>query len=48
MEEIKNRIEELEDRIFYLQMKDRWEKEDFELYDKLYEELNKLKGKVIK
>lgn len=37
-------IEDLEERIFYLNMKDRWTIEDFELKREMLERLNNLKN----
>lgn len=47
-EQLKNltkeeQIEELENRMFYLDMKDRWDSEDHEYYKALNELLNELK-----
>ena len=37
-EELEARLEEVEDRRFYLNMKDRWSSEDYALDNKLFEE----------
>ena len=42
-EEIKKEIEELENREFYLQMKDRWDWKDYEISRKRNEEIRELK-----
>lgn len=44
---IKNRIAELEDVIFYLDMVDRWTQSQKDLYDKYSKELTELKAIVI-
>lgn len=41
--EIEKRIEELEERKFYLAMKDRWDFEDYKLDTELFNEIRKLK-----
>ena len=43
---IAERIEKLENNLFYLSMKDRWNKEDRELDAKWREELRKLKKEM--
>ena len=47
IEELKKRIEDLEDSIFYINMIDRWTREDSELYDKYSKELRELKSLLI-
>ena len=47
-EEIKKRIDELEDDIFFLAMKDRWNKRDYELDTKWNNELKELKKELEK
>lgn len=42
-QEIEKKIDEIETREFYLQMKDRWDRHDFELSRKHDEEVRKLK-----
>jgi len=39
----KERIEELEKKEFFLEMKDRWTREDFETMRKIREEIRELK-----
>lgn len=46
MKDLEKEIKELEDRIFYHEMKDHWTKEDFELARDLELELSILKKKV--
>ena len=41
--EIEKRIEKLEERKFYLAMKDRWNFEDYKLNTELFNEIRKLK-----
>ena len=45
-QEIKNRIEEIENARFYLMMKDRWEREDYRRDDELVKELIGLKKEL--
>jgi hypothetical protein len=45
--DVKKRIGELEDVIFYLEMVDRWTQQQRELFDKYNEELTALKALVI-
>jgi len=45
-EEILKKIDELEEDIFYHEMKDRWNNEDFKLNDKYKKELKELKEKL--
>jgi hypothetical protein len=47
VQELKNKIEDLEKTIFYLEMVDRWTRQDFELYDKYNKELKELKELLI-
>jgi hypothetical protein len=47
VQELKNKIEDLEKTIFYLEMVDRWTIQDFELYDKYNKELKELKELLI-
>jgi hypothetical protein len=42
-EEIKKRIEDLEEKRFYLAMKDMWNKEDYRKNDEWYTEIIELK-----
>lgn len=39
----KEQLEELKERLFLLEMKDRWDAEDRKYYDELIEKINKLK-----
>ena len=39
----KEQLEELKERLFLLDMKDRWDEEDRKYYDELIEQINKLK-----
>lgn len=41
-EQIEQRIKQLEDQLFYLDMKDRWDRQDYETHDKIVEELREL------
>lgn len=45
-QEIEKQIEELEDRKFYLAMKDRWNKEDYKRNDDLNKQLRELKEEL--
>lgn len=45
-EEIINRIETLEDKMFYLKMKDHWTARDFELDRVMNNEVRKLKREL--
>lgn len=45
--DVKKRIEELEDVIFYLDMVDRWTQTQKDLFDKYNKELTELKALVI-
>ena len=47
-QEIEKKIEELENRRFFLAMKDFWDRKDFELDDKLYDEIRELKKELEK
>ena len=48
IDELLKKQEEIEDRIFYLDMKDRWTKEDFDLNDELHLELKIIKERIVK
>ena len=45
-EELQKQIKELEDKIFIHEMKDRWDKHDFDLSDEMELELSILKKKI--
>lgn len=45
-EEIINRIETLENKMFYLKMKDHWTPSDFETDRKMYHEVKELKKEL--
>ena len=45
-QEIEKQIEELEDRKFYLAMKDRWNREDYKRNDNLNKQLRELKEEL--
>lgn len=45
-QEIEKQIEELEDRKFYLAMKDRWNREDYKRNDDLNKQLRELKEEL--
>ena len=47
-QEIEKRIEDLENRRFFLAMADHWGREDFELDDKWYREIRELKKELEK
>lgn len=47
-DELKQMIDELEQKIFYLDMVDHWEPDDFRRYDDLTTELSILKEKLRK
>ena len=47
-QEIEKRIEDLEERRFALAMCDRWTQEDYDLNDRLLEEIKKLKAELNK
>lgn len=42
----KEQLEELKERLFLLDMKDRWDAEDRKYYDELIEQINKLKEEL--
>lgn len=46
-EQITKRIEDLEERIFYIEMIDYWTYEDRELIHKYEKELKELKAKIV-
>jgi len=46
-EQITKRIEDLEERIFYIEMIDYWTHEDRELIHKYEQELKELKAKIV-
>ena len=48
MENIKSRIEKLEQEMFYLEMKDHWSREDFEQMSEWRNELRQLKAELEK
>ena len=45
-QEIEKQIEELEDRKFYLAMKDRWNREDYKKNDDFNKQLRELKEEL--
>ena len=45
-QEVEKQIEELEDRKFYLAMKDRWNREDYKRNDDLNKQLRELKEEL--
>lgn len=45
---LEKQLNNVENCIFWLDMKDRWEKDDFELNDRLYEERNKIREELEK
>ena len=45
-QKIEKQIEELEDRKFYLAMKDRWNREDYKRNDDLNKQLRELKEEL--
>ena len=45
-EEITKRIEDLEERKFYLRMADRWTRKDYEYFDKWNNEIRELKKEL--
>lgn len=47
-QEMKEKMKELENRRFFLAMKDRWNSSDYALDDKLFHEWLELKNKVEK
>lgn len=47
-EEINKRMEELENARFFLAMKDRWDRRDYEADDKMFRELLELKEQLKK
>ena len=47
-QEIEKKIEDLENRRFYLAMADHWSRKDFELDDKWYREIRELKKELEK
>lgn len=48
IELLKQQIESKEQDIFYLDMVDHWDKEDFELSEKYHKELDILRARLIK
>jgi len=48
VEELKNKIEKLEDTLFYINMIDHWTNEDRELYNKYSKQVQDLKAMLIK
>lgn len=48
MEELKKQLEDIEERIFLLDMKDHWEHKDFELNDEYQKIKNNLLEKIKK
>lgn len=48
VEELKNKIEDLETTLFYIEMIDHWTRKDEELYDKYSQEINNLKAMLVK
>lgn len=48
VEELKNKIEQLEDTLFYIEMIDHWTKKDRELYDKYSQQIQDLKAMLVK
>lgn len=46
MEDLEKRLEEIECRIFMLEMKDRWDKDDYELEKKLTKEKKKIEEEI--
>lgn len=48
VEELKNKIEKLEDTLFYIEMIDHWTREDKELYDKYSKQIQDLKAMLVK
>ena len=47
IKELKTKIKELEESIFYLNMVDHWTREDSELSDKYHQELARLKDLLL-
>ena len=48
VKELKKRIEDLEETLFYIEMIDHWTYEDGKLYDKYSKELQQIKELLIK
>lgn len=48
VEELKNKIEKLEDTLFYINMIDHWTNEDRELYNNYSKQVQDLKAMLIK
>lgn len=46
MEELVKQLKDVEQRMFTLEMKDTWDKRDFELSDKLEEEKERLEKEI--
>ena len=46
MEELEKQLEEVECRLFMLEMKDRWDAEDYELREQLNKEKKELEEKI--
>ena len=47
VQELKRKIEELENTLFFIEMIDHWTREDQEAYDKYYQQITELKRLLI-
>jgi len=47
VEELKRKIEDLEETLFYIEMIDHWTREDSETYDKYSRQIKELKALLI-
>ena len=47
VEELKRKIEDLEETLFYIEMIDHWTRRDSEMYDKYSEQIKELKALLV-
>ena len=47
VEELKRKIEDLEETLFYIEMIDHWTREDSEMYDKYSKQIKELKALLV-
>lgn len=47
VEELKRKIEDLEETLFYIEMIDHWTREDSEIYDKYSKQIKELKALLV-
>jgi hypothetical protein len=46
IEKVEKKLKEIETNIFLLDMKDRWNNDDFDLYDSLYDKKSELRKEL--